>query len=178
MQPFQEQVIHVFTNLAHILGKADKDGLDVYCTTSSKKKHDSRIENLVSFLGDHFRDGHDDKCFIDHSLTQLINKVIKHLSSRAGESPKRVLSLSGLVGRSHKGGPVSIYILTDGVCDSSGGGLCRADLPIKQLIEEIKRRNLSKTHVSIQFIRFGNDEIGIQRLTHLDDGLENDYPDL
>lgn len=87
--------------------------------------------------------------------------------------------MRSLIGKKRK--PTCIYILTDGVWDSSEAaknGLCKADRPIRQLIEELKKRNLERHLVTLQFIRFGNDATGIKRLTSLDNKLGKEYEGL
>ncbi|KAK7746979.1 hypothetical protein SLS53_002167 [Cytospora paraplurivora] len=176
MHPFKEQVINTFANLAHILEKADDDGLDVMCTSRSDRlEHDRRTERLVSFVRSSFRESTRNRCFIEASLNFLISKVIQDLPSGAGAQSKKRKGFMGLIGKSYKGRPISIYVLTNGVWNSTQAtSTCGADGPILQLIREIKDRNLRRDQVSIQFIRFGNDETGIKRLTYLDDALMKD----
>ncbi|ROW17218.1 hypothetical protein VPNG_01208 [Cytospora leucostoma] len=176
MLPFEKQVIDTFANLAHILEKADDDGLDVMCTSQSGRfEHDRRTERLVSFVQSSFQKGTRDRCFIEASLHFLISKVIQDLPSGAGAWPKRGRGFMGLIGKKYKGRPISIYVLTNGVWDSpQSTSMCGADGPIRQLIKELKKRNLHRNQVSIQFIRFGNDETGIKRLTYLDDELKKE----
>lgn len=178
MQPFREQVITTFTNLAHILEKADEDGVDVFCTSQmDKKENNRRTENLTNFVRNSFCKGAGGRCFIERSLTTLIGKVIQELPPEAGSGLRRARSFRGILGKRYTGRPISIYILTNGVWDSSPAaekGLCNADIPIRQLIEELKRRNLPRNQVALQFLRFGNDETGIRRLRTLDDDIKRD----
>jgi hypothetical protein len=43
------------------------------------------------------------------------------------------------------------------------------------MIEKLRQLGLPKEQVSIQFIRFGNDEVGIKRPQYLDSGLLETY---
>jgi hypothetical protein len=43
------------------------------------------------------------------------------------------------------------------------------------MIEKLRQLGLPKEQVSIQFIRFGNDEVGIKRLQYPDSGLREKY---
>src|SRR3954468_24893223 len=47
--------------------------------------------------------------------------------------------------------------------------------PIEAMIEKQRQLGLPKEQVGIQFIRFGNDQAGIERLQYLDSGLRKKY---
>lgn len=181
MQQFEKEVMHTFINLAYILEKADDDGLDVVCTSQwDRQWHDRRTDTLAKLVQDNFQKGIKNRCFIERSLHALLTNVIKELPSGAGAESKNRRKLRSFIGKD-KGRPISIYILTNGVWDPSAQGrndVCNADTPIRQLIKELKKRNLHRSQVSLQFIRFGNDETGIRRLTHLDDVLGKEFPGL
>ncbi|KAK6437371.1 hypothetical protein LTR95_006430 [Oleoguttula sp. CCFEE 5521] len=65
--------------------------------------------------------------------------------------------------------PLSLYILTDGVWETpehKGGGYLEPE--IRMLVQELIAAGLPRNQAGIQFIRFGNHEVGKQRLEHLD----------
>lgn len=171
-------MIFTFANLAHILEKADEDGVDVSFTSHVDKTENSRrTESLATFIRSNFCKGAGGLCCIERCLGTRIKKVIQELPSEAGSGLRRARGFRGILGKRYIGRPISIYILTNGVWDSSPAarkGLCNADLPIRRLIEELKRRNLPRDQVALQFIRFGNDETGIRRLRALDDDIKKD----
>ncbi|KUI67132.1 Mitogen-activated protein kinase kinase 1 [Cytospora mali] len=172
MQEHKKAVIDTFTTLAYILQDADDDGLDVMFTSNwEEMRHDRRTDNLVAFVNNNF-DKYGARCFIEKSLHAVITKVIERLPEKEGARRRLVNRLA----RKNKGRPTSIYILTNGVWDSKAKGVCGADTPIRQLIRELQSRNLHRSQVAIQFIHFGNDERGSERLKWLDDELGKDYP--
>lgn len=170
MREFKGQVLETFANLAHILEAADPNGLDVLCTSDpGNMQHNKATEKLVQFVQSNFDKGASSACFIERALKTLADKVIGKLPSGPGEK-KRLIPWV----KNDKVRPISIYVLTSGVWDSSAGareGTCGAERPIRQLITELQSRNLHKSQVAIQFIRFGSHPTGIERLKHLDDGL-------
>ncbi|ROV89219.1 hypothetical protein VMCG_09900 [Cytospora schulzeri] len=177
MQQHRKAVIETFTNLAYILEKADEDGLDVLCTSDwGKQEHGRRAKNLAAFVDNNFHKG-GDSCPMENSLLALTTNIIQDLPSKGA---KRNRTRMSLFGKKSKGRPTSIYILTNGVWNSSPAardGVYGADRPLRQLIRELQDRNLHKSQVSIQFIRFGNDATGIRRLTSLDDDLGKEFQD-
>ena len=180
MQQYKDDVIDAFTNLAHILERADDDGLDVIFTSDwRKKEHARRTVDLVELVQSNFPKDSAGQCLIENSLDDLITKIIDDLPS--GEVNRKSIASRAMsrLGKKTKGRPISIYVLTNGVWNpSSRGGLCGADAPIRRLIKELQRRNLRRVQVAFQFIRFGNNAMGIDRLTYLDDILGQEYPGL
>lgn len=170
MREFKGQVLDVFANLAHILEAADLNGLDVMCTSDPGNMQNSKAtDKLVRFVQSNFDKGGTSPCFIETALKTLIDKVIDKLPSGPGERKKLMARI-----KNDRVRPVSIYVLTSGVWNSSEAareGTCGAERPINQLITELQSRNLHKSQVAIQFIRFGNYQTGIDRLTYLDDCL-------
>lgn len=177
MQQHKKEVIETLINLSHILEKADEDGLDVICASDwERKEHHRRAESLVAYVENNFYKG-GDSCFIEKSLLSLTTKIITDLPSNVAR-PSRNFFMSRL-GRKNRGRPTSIYVLTNGVWNPSAAardGVCGADNPIRQLMRELRDRNLHRSQVSLQFIRFGNDATGIRRLTSLDDDLGQEFP--
>jgi len=75
-----------------------------------------------------------------------------------------------------RGNPLSVIVFTDGMWghgDKTGAN--GVHIPVKTLIDELKSRGLPRTHVTVQFVRFGEDEDGARRLRYLVDfGREQD----
>lgn len=65
----------------------------------------------------------------------------------------------------------SIFVLTDGCWGDGDGdaGACGVEGPIQRLIKAMQKRNIDRTHVMIQFMRFGDDAQGTRHLEFLDD---------
>ncbi|KAK7995766.1 hypothetical protein PG991_015233 [Apiospora marii] len=73
------------------------------------------------------------------------------------------------VGESTK--ETSVYVMTDGVWEPStlpGGGV---EFPIKTLVRHLIESSRNRAFITLQFIRFGHDSVGAQRLRWLDDEL-------
>lgn len=175
MQPYKAEVTSVLRNMAFILGKADPDGLDVALTFESEKiEHNRRTEKLVEFVEGRFQKGAQSRCFIGASLQALVNRILKDLPENAGEKQKSRIQRF----MSSKKRPVSLYVLTNGIWDPSAReGVCGAHIPIMQLMTELRNRNLERSQVAIQFIRFGDDPVGVKRLNGLDN-LVKDHESL
>jgi hypothetical protein len=62
---------------------------------------------------------------------------------------------------------MNIYVLTDGCWENA----CTGENQIRNLVDELVKLKLTKDQVGIQFIRFGNDQRGLERLSYLDSGL-------
>lgn len=170
MREFKAQVLDVFANLVYILEAADPNGLDVICTSDpGNMQHSKSTDKLMHFASSNFDKGASGPCFIEKTLKNLADKVIDKLPPGPGEK-KGLMSWI----KNDRFRPISVYVLTSGVWNSSATareGTCGAERPINQLITELMGRNLHKSQVAIQFIRFGDYSIGIDRLKFLDDGL-------
>ncbi|KAM0818259.1 putative serine threonine protein kinase protein [Seiridium cardinale] len=70
-----------------------------------------------------------------------------------------------------QGQGVSILVFTNGLWDHSPGDTSGADRPIQNLINNMKAQHISRTQVSIQFVRLGDEARGKRRLEILDDEL-------
>ncbi|KAK7995607.1 serine/threonine protein kinase [Apiospora arundinis] len=67
--------------------------------------------------------------------------------------------------------PTSIYIMTDGVWQPStspGGGV---EGPLRNFVSRMVQRSRNREFVTLQFIQFGHDPAGAERLRYLDDDL-------
>ncbi|EEU48073.1 uncharacterized protein NECHADRAFT_75267 [Fusarium vanettenii 77-13-4] len=76
--------------------------------------------------------------------------------------------------------PMTIYILTNGVWETSGKKkgtpLAGVTSAIKRIANELENQGKNRKSLAIQFIRFGNDESGGGRLKDLDDWCHNRQP--
>lgn len=68
--------------------------------------------------------------------------------------------------------PSSIYVFTDAVWEP---GNDRVDMVIAEAARRLSTEKLPPEHIMIQFIRFGDNEVGKVRLRHLDDDLVQDF---
>ena len=132
-------------------------GLKVYTDTNTSPlvknlRDQCTYDRMGSLMEDIFSDLTDQEIF--PRLPQGTHRDNTAPSSGSGGQPKRGQN------------PVSLIVLTDGRWGSGvdGAGLQH---PIEKLMQEIKKRNLKRTQVMIQFIRFGDDEDGKRHLHFL-----------
>lgn len=67
---------------------------------------------------------------------------------------------------------VSIYILTDGVWQPNDSGV---DKVIVRTVEKLRQAKLSPHWVMFQFVRFGDNPTGKNRLKYLDDDIVKEF---
>jgi serine/threonine protein kinase len=158
MKEYAPQIENAFRTLAYIAKSMDPDSLELSFVSDplpvSKSGHTSPLVDKVkkcrytAFPGQ-----------IESSLrTVILEKIIKHLPS--------TLPVVGNILR--RGKPITIFVFTDGKWGDGialGSGL---DTPIRNLMNEVKKRWLNRTHVMFQFLRFGDNEEGIRHLEYLD----------
>lgn len=71
--------------------------------------------------------------------------------------------------------PISLYVLTDGKWQPGirqRDGVARV---IQRMVEHLEATGAREKMIGIQLIRFGNDEVGRERLRWLDAGLKKDW---
>lgn len=167
MQGYVDSVIKVISALSYLGKDIDRDGLEVVCTSDPGKK--ARIKSstaAASFVQQAFKDGQGANCNIEKALEVVLDPVKTGLKQRTS-----IFGGTFSTRRNPMIRPVSIYILTNGLWDHSPNDVCGADIPIRSLIHAMKQRDVGRTHVSLQFVRFGSDARGIKRLDILDDEL-------
>ncbi|KAF2998074.1 hypothetical protein E8E14_001380 [Neopestalotiopsis sp. 37M] len=173
MKAHWTDVTATFTALESILKIVEPEGdsMDLYFTSDPViGYHSKKNERLVGTFGTV------PVCGIPtmrSSLETLTDRIITRNIGIAGQNP----NFKGGSGR-----PISIYIFTDGVWSSSleshETALSGVDQAIRRLISEMERTNRPNTFVSVQFIRFGNSDVGVQHLKSLDDTLGKPAEDL
>lgn len=148
----------VIEGLSYILKDADKNGLDLYFTISeqftNEEKHTSSLVRLVER---HKQNDPDASTEINFRLNQILDKYKAKLDSN-GWWPKKPPK------------PLSLYILTNGVWEAE----CKPEIPIKNVVQKLQDLRKDREQIGIQFISFGNDIVGMERLRHLDDDLTRD----
>ncbi|KAG4434108.1 hypothetical protein IFR05_010417 [Cadophora sp. M221] len=151
-------VTKVIEGLSYILKVADNDGLDLYFTISEqsaiKEKHTSTLVRLVER---HKQTDRAASTEINFRLNQILEKYKAKLDSNPWW-PKKPPK------------PLSLYILTNGVWEAE----CKPEIPIKNVVQKLQDLRKDREQIGIQFISFGNDTIGMERLRHLDDDLTRD----
>ncbi|KAK6206549.1 hypothetical protein LQW54_007619 [Pestalotiopsis sp. IQ-011] len=141
--------------------KADPDGVELIFTSKPKEV---KRKSFFTF-----------KSETDDLVKQIIARFGK---DRLPGSTSMENKLGVILDRiDWTGSRTSVYVLTDGVwmdSDDPGGGV---ENPIKSLVSRLKRHHRMRDAVTIQFIQFGDDQRGSDRLAWLDDELPKSGPD-
>ena len=157
MKAYWEDVISFFHVFAYFTKKLDKNGLEMWFTVSTKKLKFNDTKKAVAYLKNM---RHDVPSDIDMRLGQILGNYQSEIH-REKEKKNAILSKWSKAVK-----PLSLYVLTDGAWPATD-----AVTPIEQLILQ----QLPKKQVGIQFISFGNDPAGIDKLRYLDTGLRKKY---
>jgi hypothetical protein len=159
-----ENTADTFKALAHLVNQVDPDGIELFFTSDPDKGckslwpklpmfHRGEIKSLVDLVNDRRNKVSENVCHMELSLSTILDQVKKKLSSRHQRE-------------------TSIYILTDAVWDDPMDNYaCGVDNPIRSLVQEMRKKNVMRTRISLQFILFGNNELSKRRLKYLDDDL-------
>lgn len=154
-------VVDTFTALAHLTDEVDPDGIELYFRSSpeSPKKLPRFLNRLMG------ADRLVDKVISQGTKQQDIIFDMEESVSKILDQVKKEIS--------RKNPKTSIYILTDGIWGdaTNSDNICGVDHAIRSLVGEMRRQNQMRSHISIQFIRFGDSEVAKSRLKYLDDDL-------
>lgn len=154
MDPHWSQVKKVFGLLSYMVRDCDPNGLDLYFTNTSKTFKSRNMNTLMEELGKRTPKGLPD-------MRSRFGDIIEKYQSRFGK-----WKLSSIF-RGSAPRKLSLYVLTDAVWQP------KIDLTttVRTLVSSLEEHKLTNKQIGIQFIRFGNDPDGIQRLEQLDSGL-------
>ncbi|KAF1948009.1 kinase-like protein [Clathrospora elynae] len=159
MKQHWKSVKRVFEALAYLVKGMDQDGIDLCFTNNcSEDGRDKDRKRLIKNL-DRVRPG--GQCQMGIALSKILPKCYPdHAEKRASWYARAADNKPG----------VNIYIFTDGVWSNGPDHLCGVQEHIKLLVDKLVEKGRLQ-HVGIEFIRFGDDGVGKQRLSDLDDGL-------
>jgi hypothetical protein len=150
MQEHWLQVLKAFEVLAYLVKDADPDRVELYFTNSdlsSQHKSRPKLLRLLQSVQTKGQGG------MELSLSRILDRCI-----RPG-------LLNPMLGRIKRGS--NIYVLTDGIWNGEDETLCGIDEAIMRIAANMTTRN----SIGIQFIQFGDNQIGTRRLQLLDDRL-------
>ncbi|KAJ9137164.1 hypothetical protein NKR23_g9434 [Pleurostoma richardsiae] len=176
MKAHAARVLEAFDTLAYI-AKKDKNKVQLaFTSTLEEKIHGStEISPLMKVLQEC---GYDQLgCFMEEKLTWLVDNIlIERLvpetlppsTSRRRPSDARPL-------QNH---PISLIVFTDGRWGDDTDGAVGVQNAIQRLIDCVKQHNLPRTRIMIQFIQFGDDEIGKRHLKYLVDYAKSQNCDI
>lgn len=136
-------VAKVFEALSYLVKEADDDGIDLYFTGDITGYHKKHTSSLVEIVSKRPRQGESDMYM---TLQRILNGYRSKLHKNQDQQP------------------VSVYILTDGVWQTN------TDLrPLITSFDSFLAGGYRDgLQLGIQFIRFGDDRKGIERLQKLD----------
>jgi hypothetical protein len=127
----------------------DPNGSELQFIRSEKRKEKRTTSELVKMVSE-----------MRHSLkgeANFAHRLNKILEAYKAKSQKKSNTR-----------PISLYVLTDGRWQGGNAQLNDVARAVKRIVEFLDSSQAPDKKVGIQFIRFGNDEVGKQRLKYLD----------
>lgn len=169
MNPYWSNVTKTFSALSYLVKRVDPDGIDLHFTNSLESHHSRRTRHLLEKVQRKKPAG---RCDMKSRLGKILEPYRADLPKAL--EPTRHKHFLGIDLRhwSSKGRSICIYVFTDGVWQGGLRPLGGVDEPIRIFVDRLKELGLLDTQVGIQFIRFGNDERGMERLRKLDSDLD------
>ncbi|KAJ9611408.1 hypothetical protein H2200_004592 [Cladophialophora chaetospira] len=151
-----DEVLNLLGILAYTLKGFDEDGTEVRFTMSDSHYRAKNTTTLSHYVKKIQPSGTSD---IEHSLRRIVEPYLQK-ASHTSQIPKRFLT-------ERPTRPLSIYVFTDGVWGpkSDPSGL------LTTLTKKLQDPEIAYRDVGIQFIQFGNDQRGAERLKLLDNEL-------
>jgi hypothetical protein len=174
MQGKKREVLRHVKCQAYLAKNIDPDGFQIMCTSKpTEMKKCKTSTQACDFVEKIFTDGREASCNIEIALCHVIDDIEDKLQSRR----RSRYSLTQLVSETKK---VTIIVFTDGVWDTSmsspedeqGLSLYGVDVLIERCIKMMKDRGIGRPNVAFQFLQFGSDARGKERLRIFDDELE------
>lgn len=156
-------VVRTFKALASLAKKADRNGIDLILTSrpdDARSGRRNKTQDLVDLLNGEGSKVHGDACNMETSLGTVLKRV-KDLAGRK------------LFGRTPK--DVNVYIFTDVLWQVGDDIKCGVENPIRNLTKFMIDNGRDRTSVALQFIQFGDDELGEKRLAYLDDDPDREF---
>ena len=161
MRTHWKELLDVFSALGYLVKELDPNGVDLYFTNHSgycSFRHRSKVTEILETMT---QEGDTD---IELRLQIILQPYMEKLEKRAKGQPsfqwnpraKEVIR------------PMNIYVLTDGCWEDA----CTGDKQIRNFANKLDELNFTKNQVGIQFISFGRDQAGLDRLNCLDSDIE------
>jgi hypothetical protein len=166
MKPHWPQVLHVFDVLAYIVKHEDPDKMEIYFTNSKNHARGKNRHDFYNMLDNINTTG---KCNMKLSLDRIVESWLAEYEKSKKDSKRRAIA-SMFHSHKPKNG-VNIYVLTDGIWQTKPHSLGGVDEMIKKVVKRLNDKAMAADYIGIQFIRFGNDKYGIERLEKLDRDL-------
>lgn len=157
----RQNVQKVVSLLGYILKDSDPDGLDIYFTQSTGKVNSRKSTELSTAVSQARFQGVSD---MRTRLSQILQVHIDKFGTTTTPSKSWYRRRSRTPEAQR---PLSFYVLTDGIWQPKS----EVGPVITNLVKRMGEHKLLKEHVSVQFIRFGDDPQATERLNTLDHGL-------
>ncbi|EXJ92077.1 NEK protein kinase [Capronia epimyces CBS 606.96] len=153
MLPYWDGLLSLYADLIYMVKKKhlDPNGSELRFITSDQHKEAKNTTDLVQMVASMQCRAKGESNFaarLDKIFVEYQQKLTKKASTR----------------------PISIYVFTDGVWQG-GRQEIMVGRSIQRMVKFLEQRNYPENMVGIQFIRFGNDAEGMERLRWLDEDL-------
>ncbi|KAJ9603081.1 hypothetical protein H2200_012376 [Cladophialophora chaetospira] len=158
MHPHWEELINLYSPLIYMVKKKklDPNGSELRFIMSDESKEAENTSPLVSMVRE--RGYHlSGQSNLAHRLEYIFVQYRKKLQ----RSPSTTR-------------PISLYIFTDGKWQPGNHQLAEVGSAIKRLVDFLEVNGFQQRMAGIQFIQFGNDPVGTERLQWLDEVLPSD----
>lgn len=153
--------------LSYLVKKKDKDGLDLHYFNSRPGESIFRCERssalVTSVRQRRFTGTSSPEGTLKKILDGYGKKLREHTACAIGASKRWSLHRSPRLPK-----PLSVYVLTDAVWESPNSPDEYLHETLRDLIQNLCDAGCHRTQVGIQFIRFGDNPYGVQRLKDLD----------
>lgn len=170
----REDVLNTFIALSYLAKRIDENDIDLFFTSQpSNMRHERRTSKLLSQVQQNYNKKPSGTSTREASLSVVIDYIDKK------KLPNPHVTFTGIPGVPQwliQRPRITLFVFTDGLWGNGTGSIVGVEKEIERLIANVKMRHLSRTSVTIQFIRFGNDPLGVERLKYLDDfGKDKDW---
>lgn len=158
MQACWKELVDLYQDLIYMVKrkKLDPDGSELQFIRSSDRKVSKKTSDLVKMVKD--RKG---KLQGESDFASRLDRILEDYCQRRRKHPNTR--------------PISLYVFTDGRWQLGDKQLERVVRVIKRTVEFLEKEGANDKMVGIQFISFGNDVVGKERLRWLDEDLKEKY---
>jgi hypothetical protein len=157
MHQYHDDVVKVFTGLSYIAKKIDQNGVELAFLSSPEELYESRktveLIEIVRRTSYSHMPG-----LTEANLVTFLEKAI-HSRLRHWSHPSSFLTQKRTL---------TLFIFTDANWGENRPLAAGVEKPIQNLMDTMAKRDVARTKVMVQFIRFGNSPGGIRYLKHLD----------
>lgn len=168
----REDVFNTFIALSYLAKKIDDNDMDLFFTSEpSRRHHHRRTAKLLNEVHRSYNNRSTGVSTMEASMAEVVDYIV-------GKLPNPHFTLTGIAGVPQRlivRPRITLFVFTDGLW-GNGKSTRGVEGEIDRLINNVRGRNLARTSVTIQFIRFGDNPEGIRQLKYLDDfGKEKDW---